>query len=42
MEKDLKHRMFWLTSEDQDISNYVFRTPRDYKEHSYGFLDNSK
>jgi hypothetical protein len=39
METDLKHRMFWLTSEDEDISNYVFRTPRDYKERAYGFLN---
>jgi hypothetical protein len=42
LEKDLKHRMFWLMSEEEDISNYVFRTPRDYKERAYGFLDNFK
>jgi len=36
------HRMFWLTDEERykrGMGDYIFRTPKDYKERTYGFLD---
>lgn len=37
-----KHRMFWLTDEPRykrGVDDYIFRTPKDWTERTYGFLD---
>jgi hypothetical protein len=35
----VNHRMFWVTSEDQEISGKVFRTPKDFEKVAYSFQD---
>jgi hypothetical protein len=45
LNKELNHRMFWLTSEDaykHDIGNQIFLTPKDHISTAYSFLDISK
>jgi len=42
LHEELNHRMFWLTTERDykaGIGDYIFRTPKDFNEKAYGFLD---